>query len=428
MLQEALEEWDDGEGDDHPSFSLDLMFDPWMTLQADALEGTVVELTKVAVEALSPAKRRSRTEIINGVRAMIPTILANLMVLHQERPRGSRLVVPFDHRKRTRHDRHGFRKLPEVVNALAASGHIKKHEAVFRQKRTTIEAVGELKQVLLAPGITLEQVGRAEGEELIVLTARPERRWVRGIRQPNVLVDYEDTPETIALRKEMEELNDFLSSHTVTLEGDPTPAFRLVRQFTLRSHADPIRFQSHGRLYGGFWMNLKATERHRIRVNGEPVADLDFSNMFPRLAYHHVGQVPPEGDLYAVPGLESHRAGAKAGLSALLSYPNRMKNLPSRLKALLPEGWNASRLRDAVAQHHPHLSPCFEKDLGFDLMFTESRILLAALRELMEHDIPALPMHDGIMVQASKVDTAKGAMGNASMRVVGVELPIDRKE
>jgi hypothetical protein len=171
-------------------------------------------------------------------------------------------------------------------------------------------------------------------------------------------------------------------------------------------------------------MTLKSTMRHRLRIDGEPITDLDFSSMFPRLAYRHVGTEPPQGDLYAVPGLEDHREGAKAGLSALLSYGTEMKSLPPRLKALLPDGWTAKRLTRAFAKHHPNLVPHFGKDFGLDLMFTESRILMLALRKLMARGIPALPMHDGMMVPRSHAGPAKPAMEEASEEVVGVRLPV----
>ena len=206
------------------------------------------------------------------------------------------------------------------------------------------------------------------------------------------------------------------------------PAFRLVRRFALRHEGDPLRFELHGRLYGGFWMTLKATEREHLRIDGEPIADLDFSSMFPNLAYRHVGKETPPGDLYEMPGLEGLRDGAKAALSALLSYDAEMMSLPPGLKAMLPDGWTAGRLKDAVAAKHPDLMPLLGADFGLDLMFTESRILMATLRRLMAEDVPALPMHDGIMVSRSKVEAGRTAMEEASQKIVGVRLSVTTKD
>lgn len=417
----------DGDGEMNHPLPKDLMFDPWATLAEPAME-TLGPIVRQVFSAFRSGNRKLRGDLVQGIAAIVPAILANLLVLHQTRPEGSRLIVQMERRKKTRYDRRGFRKLPEVVTALEEAGHVVKHEAVFKKFRTTIEASESLKRLLFAPAVGLSDVGRTEGEETIVLTARPEVSRIAGRKQPKLLVDYEDTEESVRLRAQMEEINRFLSTHSIALEGSPQPAFHLYRIFTLRSPDDPVRFNLHGRLYGGFWMTLKASERQRLRIDGEPVADLDFSSMFPRLAYRHVGKEPPEGDLYAVPGLEKYREGAKAGLSALLSYGSEMKSLPSRLKALLPNGWTASRLKQAYAVHHPDLVPLFEKDFGLDLMFTESRILLAALRTLMEKGISGLPMHDGLMVPASREVAAREAMALASIEIVGVVLPVRRKE
>lgn len=390
----------DGEIDRLPP--KDIMFDQWATLADGAMQPCTDEIAKQALDVLGPKGRKPRTDLMKGIGDIVPTIIANLILLHHDRPEGSRLVVQTERRKKTRYDRKSFRKLPEVINAMADLGYVIKHDAVFKRKRTTIEATGNLKTAIMAPHLGLDAIGRAKGEETIQLTARPAISRIGGKKQPKSLVDYEDTEETIRLRREMDEINRFLASHNIELEGTHQPEFRLIRRFSLRAPDDPCEFEFHGRLYGGFWMTLKASERHRIRIDGEPVADLDFASMFPRLAYLEVGRTPPDGDLYAVPGLENHRDGAKAGLSALLSYRAKMKSLPANLKQLLPDGWTANRLRRAYADFHPHLVPYCEKDFGLDLMFTESRILLATIRQLMEQDIPSLPMHDGIMVPKSK--------------------------
>lgn len=402
------------------------MFDPWASLSYRLLPAITPILRQVLGE-LGPRDRKPRADLVAGIEAIVLAIIANLMVLHRDRPEGSRLVISMERRTKTRYDRPSFRKLPEVVRVLAASGHIVLHPSTFKRFRTTIEATPSLRHLLAAAGARLADIVRPPGEEVIHLTARPSVRRIAGKKQPKELVDYADTPESIRLRDEMEGINRFLASHSVTLEGRDLPAFRLFRLFTLRQVNDPVHFNLHGRLYGGFWMSLKSTERQHLRIDGEPIADLDFASMFPNLAYRHVGAEPPAGDLYAVPGLEGYREGAKAGLSALLSYQAEMKSLPTRLKALLPDGWTATRLKGAFAHHHPDLVPLFGRDFGLDLMFTESRILLAALTRLMADEVPALPMHDGIMVPRSKSDLAVLAMEGAALDEIGFALPVSIK-
>lgn len=417
---EDLEE----EGFTASPFPKDLMFDQWVTIKEGSLRALSEEISDELLCVMAPPSRKPRSDLVAGINAIVLTLVANLLILHRDNPEGYRLAVQMERRKKTRYDRKGFRKLPEVVSEMAELGYVIKHEAVFKQRRTTIEATGKLRDAFVSVDVNQAPLGRCEGEELIQLTARPKQQRIAGRKLPKTLVDYRDTEETIRLRKEMEDINRFLSSHSIILEGAPIADIKLVRRFTLRAPDEPHTFKFHGRLYGGFWMTLRASERHRIRINGEPIADLDFASMFPRLAYLAVGEIPPVGDLYAVPGLENHRDGAKAGLSALLSYPRKMKSLPPRLKRMLPEGWTAKSLRSAYSNFHPPLVPLLEKDFGLSLMFKESQILLKSMVLLMAEQIPTLPIHDGIMVPKSAAPYTLEAMETASFSIVGYKLPV----
>jgi hypothetical protein len=67
-----------------------------------------------------------------------------------------------------------------------------------------------------------------------------------------------------------------------------------------------------GRLFGGFWMTMERDERFRLlRIAGEPVVNVDFSSLFPRLAYVRARAAQPDADLYDVAGDGSCREGWK---------------------------------------------------------------------------------------------------------------------
>lgn len=422
MVQLEDEDEDDGDGGSNP-LPKDLMFSPWLALSSD-LEDAMMPVFKIVIAAMISGDRKPRVDLLDGIHCTVSAIIANLMIL-EARPKGSRLVVAMEHRRLTRYDRKGFRKLPEIVSIMQRAGLVDVKEASFKKRRTTIAAMEASWRLL--DGTNLADIVRVEGEETIQLLARPVRKRIAGIKQPKEPVDYQDTPETEAMRAEMEAINLFIANHKVELVGSPQAPVRLYRRFTLRGPDDAPVFNLHGRLYGGFWMTLKATERHRLRIDGEPIADLDFSSMFPRLAYAHLGLEAPDTDLYAIPGLEQHREGAKAAFSALLSYESEMKSLPKRVKEKLPEGWTAGKAKAAFASAHPHLVPLFGRDFGLDLMFTESRILLAAMAELREAGIVCLPMHDGMMVKCSRSEEAMRAMENAALRITGRVLPVAEK-
>ena len=171
----------------------------------------------------------------------------------------------------------------------------------------------------------------------------------------------------------------------------------------LGEHAQ--RFDRGGRLFGGFWTNLASGRRANIRIEGERVAHLDYSSMFARLAYAHIGATPPSGELYAIPGLEEYRSGVKLAFNVFLfdrrgsrrKWPKDEMGIgvgtdadakaspnseAARFEGLLPAGWESTRrLRMAILGKHPALSKAFGRRLGYSLMFTQSQVLMAVCQD-----------------------------------------------
>ena len=79
-------------------------------------------------------------------------------------------------------------------------------------------------------------------------------------------------------RDAIRHLNRFLSEADIDfLDDGQEPRIdpfdrTLRRRFVLRPGQDQ-RFDQSGRLYGGFWQNLKTARRRHIRINGEPVVE-----------------------------------------------------------------------------------------------------------------------------------------------------------
>ncbi len=417
-----------GDGDESiaPLTTLDILFDPWATSSGPKLSAIAAEVTQAVLDTTSKEAgnriRKPKAEVVERTAMIVSSIIANLKVLHADHVWGQYLAMPMKHTAVTRYDRPAFGIMPKVVEGMERAGLIMQHPSVPHVRRTGIEATGWLRTALVAPEVHVGEIGRAEGEEVIRLSARAGRDHY-GNRLPSVLVDYEDTEETMRLRGEVDEINAFLATQRIEVDGEPQAAYKLTRRFLLRSPSDPTAFNLHGRLYGAFWISMPKAQRGGLTINGEPIADLDYASMFPRLAYARVGTEPLTGDLYAIPGLEAHRAGVKAGLSALLSTETEMTRLPPKVKEALPARWRASRFRDAIAQKHPALVPLFGRDIAMDLMFTESCILVAVLLRLARMGIAALPMHDGVMVPSHHAEAVRTTMVNVG-RERALKIPV----
>jgi hypothetical protein len=300
-------------------------------------------------------------------------------------------------------------------------------------------------------------------------------------------IDYADTPETRKFRDAVRRLNALLSDADIEFldEGlapriDPFDR-TLRRRFTILPEQD-VRFDQGGRLFGGFWQTLKSHRRRHIRINGEPVVVLDYASMFTRLAYAHLGARPPElDDLYAIPGLEGYRKGVKKAMNCFLFDNGPRRSWPSEFSRaddddhhddgndhhddgagdhhhqdhedaaaadgatdgsrrrrggelrrastapLLPTGWGVGRTKKAVLAVHPALKNAWGCRLGYRLMFTESEVLIAVLRQLASLHIPALGLHDGLMVAVSCKDVAEKVMEEVAKEVAGIPLPVSVK-
>ena len=113
-------------------------------------------------------------------------------------------------------------------------------------------------------------------------------------------------------------------------------ARRLRRHFT-------GRFDTGGRLFNGFWQNLPKNVRlHGIRIDGEPVVGLDYSQVNPLLAYHVAEADPPSGDAYTLPGLEKYRDGVKKIFNAML-FNHPVKKFPKGSRATISTAYKMRR-------------------------------------------------------------------------------------
>jgi len=363
--------------------------------------------------------------------AVAENIIANLALLSLSPPLtpGEVLAVSTAKTKSTRYDRTdlGRHLWPQLLDELHAVGAIVKYPYVFRQQLTTVEPSADLR-ARLGNG-SLDDLTRREKSETIWLSARTADQGWHGDPPPKELIDYEDNRESRRYRREMATINRFLNEADLTFDGRPLGPIALRRNFLLRRVTDPIEFNLNGRLAGGWWLQLPSRDRHRIRLRGEPLADLDFKGMFVQLAYRGLDwELREDFDPYGIPGLEHYRDGAKLAMLSLLGRSKRMRALSPELRKALPEGWTVTRLMDAVTKLHQDIAPLFGKDRAVELMFQESQILVALLLRLVDLRIPALPMHDGIMVPQSMKQRAKDAMGQVSAEWLGGSpLPVTEK-
>ncbi|MCZ7466408.1 hypothetical protein [Rhizobium rhizogenes] len=422
-----------------------LHFDPWLTCKGEALRRLADDIFEALPQPAITPGRKPRADAEQRRRRCVSGVVANVASMVLSPASHDALATPL--RKptstRTRYDYSGYSVpvLSATITAMRKAGFLVVIKGVRRRHRTRILPSSVLSAMLDRADIGLEDVGRDSGGETIILRVKrppryaeqedPEEEATPVEQEADELgwVNYEDTAHTVQLRGQMETINEALNRLAdVRFDGKSILPIHLVRIFTAMSAGGPHGFNLHGRLYrGGFWLTLPKEKRHLITINGEQIADLDFSSMFFRLAYLQQGIAPPEGDLYGIPGLEGHRQAVKQLVASLFARAGPAVRMPKEVRKEMPKGWTMPRFVKAMAVKHSAIAPLFGTGKWFSFAYTESQIMVDVLLALMALGVPALPMHDGLMVGKSHGARAAQVMREVSLKHLGVELPVSEK-
>jgi hypothetical protein len=290
--------------------------------------------------------------------------------------------------------------------------------------QTTIWAGRTLKPAIKRHGVGFADFGYDPAEPVILLRGFKPGRGEGDTpinKEPRApLIDYNPRlPKVKALAAEIGDLNKWYANADISgdLPGIDTTARRLRRHFNRES------FESGGRLFGAFWLNMPKRLRPALRLDGEPTCNLDYRSMFLALAYARAGVRMPGGDAYQLLGFEECRKGVKQLAVASLFRDTPMTRLPKGSSAHFPKSMRrvglARRLMAGLKLKHPGIASMFETMCGHSLMFDESRVLLAVLNECKARGITSLPLHDAVVCPVSARSNVKEVMFTCFERVTG---------
>lgn len=403
-----------------------------------------------AVAAIERAEHRQRqrreadhTTFLEAVAAIVADVAHLHLAASSDSP--SRIVVARSKRtlghaaRRYRTPAHTTR-LPAILDALNDTGFIRqvigdssKFVRVFTDEfgemrermPTTIAAGPALIDAIERHGVGFGDFGVVDTGELIVLRSGRADYWSQ-----SETLDYDDTEQTLRWRRELAAVNAWLAAADLAVLDAPhidTSARQMRRIF------GQGRFDCGGRLAGNaFWLSLRRDLRNRqLRIDGEPVAVIDFTSMFPRLCFALVRAPQPTDDIYDIPGIgPEHRAAMKKLIAARLFDNGPRRSWPKRSAREIAEdvqpypAMPAGTALELIEARHPELAAHFGRGIGHHLMFVESEVILATLRRAMRADLWALPLHDACICPASRAEEMAGLMQEATKEVIGTEMPV----
>lgn len=230
------------------------------------------------------------------------------------------------------------------------------------------------------------------------------------LRDHTGLVDYEDTPLTRRMRREIETINRAMSSILINLNGSgvrktdhhwivddnqviPGPP-HLRRVFSRGS------FKKGGRAYGWYQV-LPSRYRAIMTINGEAVLEPDFAQLHAQIIYALRG-IPLDGDAYETG--EFSRDQGKMAFNVAVNARSPRAAIGALMQNLKLEKRAARKLLQSIIQKHKAIVDVFCSDLGVCLMKIDSDIIIDAMLRCVASGIAALPIHDSIAVRARDAD------------------------
>jgi hypothetical protein len=424
-------------------------FDPWLIPKGIALNPLIREVADF-VDCREKRKRRRRPDDQKRHDRMVVGVVCNLAraVVSPPQPSGWLATNTRNgERGKDRYDNTAFgTTFRELLTLLELAFLYRQLPVAISGEVASIAPTSRFEAMVIAAGISADDFASDQEQELIRLT-QVTRSYspLMGPHSDKQRIDYADNAYTNGYRAELRVLNAYLADADITfitddLEPRVDAHVRTLRRYFTTFAGEEPRFDQGGRLFGAFWQSLKRDRRLGIMINGEPVAELDYQSMFQRLAYAELGKVPPDGDLYLIPPIEAHRDGIKLAMNCFLFDQTERRTWPKDMSMYgddtdddpshapkLPRGLTVKKAKQMILAKHPDLEAAWGHGLGYRLMWQESRILMAVLTDLMTKDIPALGLHDGLLVPVSARDVALKTMRHWSRQLMGIELPCSVK-
>ncbi|MCP3395685.1 hypothetical protein [Bradyrhizobium sp. CCGB20] len=400
-----------------------LWFDPQYRARSTELSGAIKEF----------AKRLSDFELLEGLRqrarndaarekffAGIEALACNLMLMTRMDDDVA-LAVPRAHasmwaRGRYANPVYGQHFL-DSIDVMANVGVLRKVRTGYRfsgkaKASSLVIPIKRIAEFLPVAGFSENALTRLDEPEVLIL------KTSRDDDDRSIPIDYQDTAKTKRMRREVNCINEYVQDGTIEIIDRGTGVrlgedgnLVVLHRRSLRRIFNNGRWRDGGRLAGGFWMSMPRAERFEcIRLDGERIADVDYGQLFPRLAYVRAQAEQPDDDIYDVAGDKTGRDAWKVLLNAMLFADGSLRNWPKDAREHFPQG---TKLRDAIEmleRKHAPIAHLFGKALGYELMRTESDILIRAVSHLFKQRITALPLHDAVLVARSHAETARKAM------------------
>ena len=312
------------------------------------------------------------------------------------------------------------------------------------------------------------------GEELIMskvdvlnITNKPRSSLLVLMDTKKEPMCYEETEEAKTMMELVDNYNKFMAKQSVESADGDLMHTSLSRVFSRGELTGDNKFVFGGRFYGEGtnYQQLPQVERKRIRINDEPVYELDFKCIHISIHCSKAGITLPEGyDVYSQYDMSNYvldadmtalatawykhdynpyREFEKLAWLILINCGKRNKTLKQNRRLaiqtleqkLKQDAKEPLHLRKFIGIKSVNIEGVISNietksavgrdllysDKGVELMRDDSDIMQITLTECVINEIPVLCVHDSVIVPQSKVGKAMEIMKSAYAEVCGTE-------
>lgn len=280
--------------------------------------------------------------------------------------------------------------------------------------QTRLIPTGTLKMLIQDMRFTLDDVEYHPDTELVVL---------RDSDKKNIL--YQENDVSLNRRKINETYNLFHQSIDLKMsDGESLLSPRLHSVFNNSS------FDQGGRYYGAF-QNIEKNKRKFLRINGEPLCELDYRAYQIAIMNNIYGNKALFEDPYDIieylEGVRQEldddflRKLVKKALHTMLNAESKSAaeaSIRSEILKCKCKSIKAKNIMAALEKKHLLISKLFYSGIGIFLQYIDSEITGAVISHFVRRGIPILPIHDSFLVYRHKAKELEQVMKDSYCQVL----------
>jgi hypothetical protein len=189
---------------------------------------------------------------------------------------------------------------------------------------------------------------------------------------------------------------------------------------------------THGGRHYAPIQNIPSKWRKHLRIDDEPVVELDYDGLHVSMLYHKEGTELTFGDAYEIDAFPEIPRKTLKPMTLILINSRSSQSYYTRIKSDVTRGsldlgpygvGDVKAITHAIRGKHDPIRDYFWSDSGVKLQYADSKI---ASHIMSEMDV--IPIHDGFVCRASEEERLKTLMKEAYKEVMGdYEIGISRE-